>query len=216
MNEPVSTMGKRPIRVVLIDDHELIRHGLRRAFEDDPRISVVGEADTVTAGLQLAEKAVPDVVILDVTIRGGAGLDIVRELRRQRADLGIVVLTTYAGDNQLFAALEAGASAFVAKDASLDEVVSATRHAAAAPAAFAAAMLADAMRRRLQRGPQLSVREHEVLRLLADGLSGSQIAQKLFISESTAKAHISRLYEKLGATNRAQALVAAMRGGLLE
>ena len=122
----------------------------------------------------------------------------------------------YAGDEQLFAALEAGASAFVAKDAPADEVVAAARHAARVAALLHRADLADAMMRRMTpAGPRLSAREAEVLGLLAEGLGVAAIARQLFISESTAKTHISKIYEKLGAANRAQALVAAMRLGLL-
>jgi DNA-binding NarL/FixJ family response regulator len=122
----------------------------------------------------------------------------------------------YAGDDQLFGALEAGASAFVPKDAPADEVVAAARHAAASPVAFSAADLANAMRRRMDPAtPAISPREREVLTLLADGLAVAQIAATLFISESTAKSHISKLYEKLGVANRAQALMTALRLGLI-
>jgi DNA-binding NarL/FixJ family response regulator len=133
-----------------------------------------------------------------------------------RSDLGLVVLTMYAGDDQLFAALEAGASAFVPKSASSDDVVAAARHAAASPASFAASDLAEAMRRRMHpEGPQFTRREREVLELLAEGLGVSSIARKLYISESTTKTHVSKLYDKLGAANRAQAIMAAVRAGLL-
>jgi DNA-binding NarL/FixJ family response regulator len=144
-------------------------------------------------------------------------LDVARMLREQNDDIGIVVLTMYAGDEQLFGALEAGASAFVAKDAPAEDVVSAARHAVVSPRSFSASDLADAMRRRLTpSGPQLSPREREVLQLLSDGLGVAAIARQLFISESTTKTHISKLYEKLGAANRAQALMAAMRLGLIK
>jgi DNA-binding NarL/FixJ family response regulator len=113
--------------------------------------------------------------------------------------------------------LEAGASAFVPKDAPAEDVVAAARHAAASPEAFSAADLANAMKRRLApSGPQISPREREVLGLLADGLAVAQIARRLYISESTAKTHISKLYEKLGAGNRAQAIMTAMRMGLIK
>jgi DNA-binding NarL/FixJ family response regulator len=122
----------------------------------------------------------------------------------------------YAEDEHLFAALEAGASAFVPKDVPADEVVAAARHAAASPRAFTASDLAGAMQRRLSpTGPQLSPREQEVLALLADGLGVAAIARTLHISESTAKTHVARLYEKLAATNRAQALMSALRLGLI-
>ena len=158
----------------------------------------------------------PDVVGTDVRLPDGTGLDLVRQVRSARPEAGIVVLTMYAGDEQLFDALEAGASAFVAKDAPSDDVVAAARHASVSPRSFAAANLADAMRRKMApAGPQLSPRESEVLHLLSDGLGVAAIARQLFVSESTAKTHISKIYEKLGAANRAQAIMNAIRAGLL-
>jgi DNA-binding NarL/FixJ family response regulator len=202
--------------VLLVDDHDLIRQGLRRAFERATDFTVVGEASTVAEALSAVEATHPDVVTMDVRLPDGSGIDAVRSLRAAHPQLGIVVLTMYAGDDHLLGALEAGASAFVAKDAPADDVVSAARHAAASPDAFSATDLADAMRRRLTpSAPPLSPREREVLALLADGLGVAQIAKTLFISESTAKTHISKLYDKLGAGNRAQALMTAMRRGLI-
>lgn len=203
-------------RVMLVDDHELIRQGLTRAFERQDDFTVVGQAGSVAEGLAVAEQASPDVVVTDVRLPDGTGLDVVRALRKQRPSIGIVVLTMYAGDEQLFAALEAGASAFVAKDAPAGEVVAAARHALVSPNSFTAADLGEAMRRRMQpSGPQLSPREHEVLSLLAEGLGISAIARNIYVSESTAKTHVSKIYEKLGAANRAQAIMVAVRAGLL-
>lgn len=205
-----------PHKVLLVDDHELIRQGLSRAFERQPDFSVVGEAGTVAEGLRLCHELSPHVVVSDVRLPDGTGLDLVRQVRTRDAQIGLVVLTMYAGDEQLFEALEAGASAFVAKDAPADDVVAAARHAIVSPRSFTAANLADAMRRRMTpTGPQLSPRENEVLRLLADGLGVAAIARKLFVSESTAKTHISKIYDKLGAANRAQAIMHAIRAGLL-
>jgi DNA-binding NarL/FixJ family response regulator len=201
---------------MLVDDHDLIRQGLRRAFERAGDFVVVAEASSVAEGLAAATASEPDVVLVDIRLPDGNGLDAVRKLRAAHPHLGIVVLTMYAGDEHLFGALEAGASAFVPKDAPADEVVAAARHAASSPDAFSAADLANAMKRRLApSGPAISPREREVLGLLADGLAVAQIARKLYISESTAKTHISKLYEKLGAGNRAQAIMAAMRMGLI-
>ncbi len=202
--------------VLLVDDHELIRHGLRRAFERDPGFEVVGEAGSVAEALAVIRAEQPEVVIMDVRLPDGNGLDTVKKLRAAGETMGIVILTMYAGDEQLFGALEAGASSFVNKDAPAEEVLAAARHAAASPQSFSAADLADAMRRKMApAGPQLSPREREVLKLLADGLAVSGIAKALFISESTTKTHISKLYEKLGAGNRATALMTAMRLGLI-
>jgi DNA-binding NarL/FixJ family response regulator len=202
--------------VLLVDDHELIRHGLRRAFERDPGFEVVGEAGSVAEALAVIRSEQPEVVIMDVRLPDGNGLDTVKKLRAAGETMGIVILTMYAGDEQLFGALEAGASSFVNKDAPAEEVLAAARHAATSPQSFSAADLADAMRRKMApAGPQLSPREREVLKLLADGLAVSGIAKALFISESTTKTHISKLYEKLGAGNRATALMTAMRLGLI-
>ena len=211
-------MDKREqvLSVLLVDDHELIRQGLARAFERTRDFTVAGEAGSVAAGVALAADLEPDVIVTDVRLPDGTGLDLVRRLRSDQPDVGIVVLTMYAGDEQLFGALEAGASAFVSKDSPSDDVVAAARHASVSPRSFAAAELADAMRRRLSpTGPQLSPRESEVLGLLADGLGVAAISRQLFVSESTAKTHISKIYEKLGAANRAQAISIAMRSGLL-
>ncbi len=202
--------------VLLIDDHDLIRQGLSRAFERSPDFNVVGQAGTLAEGERMVHGMAPEVVVIDVRLPDGSGLDATRRLRDRNADMGIVVLTMYAGDEQLFAALEAGASAFVPKDAPSEDVVAAARHAAVSPRSFTAADLADAMRRRMQpSGPQLSPREKEVLDLLAEGLGVSAIARRLFISESTAKTHISKIYDKLGAGNRAQAIMSAIRAGLI-
>ncbi len=206
-----------PVSVLLVDDHELIRQGLGRAFDRSEDFEVVGEAGSVAEAIRLATELKPGVVIMDVRLPDGNGLDATKKIREMLPETGIVVLTMYAGDDQLFGALESGASAFVPKNAPADDVVAAARHAASSPTAFSAADLANAMRRRLTpSGPQLSPREKEVLQLLADGLAVAQIARKLYISESTAKTHISKLYEKLGAGNRAQALMTAMRLGLVK
>src|SRR4028119_1414311 len=183
--------------VLLIDDHEIIRQGLRRAFERQDDFQVVGEAGTLAQGEQLVAQHKPRVVVLDVRLPDGAGFDLVRKMRQHVAQLGIVVLTMYAGDEQLFAALDAGASAFVAKDAPSDDVVAAARHAAVSPRSFTAPDLSEAMQRRLRpSGPQLSPREREVLDLLSQGLGVAAIARKLYISESTAKTHISKIYDQ--------------------
>ena len=206
-----------PTRVLLVDDHELIRQGLRRAFERTEDFEVVGEADSIAGAQELLATHHPDVVIFDVRLPDGSGIEATMRARKAHPDLGIVVLTMYAGDEQLFGALDAGASAFVPKDAPSDDVVAAARHAARSPRSFSAPDLAEAMKRRMSpSGPQLSPREKEVLDLLADGLGVAQISRRLFISESTTKTHISKLYEKLGAGNRAQAIMAALRLGLIK
>ena len=203
-------------RVVLVDDHELIRQGLRRAFERAPDFDVVAEGGSVAAALALVEEHNPEVLVIDVRLPDGSGIDAVKVLRKSHKDLGIVVVTMYREDDVLFTALDAGASAFVPKDRPADDVLAAARHAASSPHSFTANDLAGALRRRsTDVRPQLSQREGQVLQLLADGLSVPSIAKQLFIGESTAKTHISKVYEKLGANNRAQALMTALKHGLI-
>ncbi len=205
------------ITVLLVDDHDLIRQGLRRAFEREDDFTVVGDAGTLAEAYRLVEEHSPDVVVLDVRLPDGDGMTAARRMRDAHPSLGIVMLTMYGGDAPLFASLEAGASAFLNKDAPASEVVMSARHAAATPTTFASTDLADAMRRKLSpSGPNLTDRERTVLNLLAQGLSISALAGQLYLSESTVKTHISKLYEKLGASNRAQALMEAVRLRLLE
>jgi DNA-binding NarL/FixJ family response regulator len=201
--------------VLLVDDHELIRQGLRRNFERDPGFEVVGEAGSGAEAERLVEELNPDVVIMDVRLPDASGLDVAKVLRAKNASLGIVVLTMYAGDEQVLGALESGASAFIPKSAPAQEVLAAARHAAVAPGTFSAADLAGVLKRAASQPVQLTPREREVLSLLAEGLPVAAIAKQLYISQSTTKSHIARLYEKLEAGNRAHAMVNAMRLGLL-
>lgn len=202
--------------VLLVDDHDLIRDGLAGVFALEPSMQVVGAAKTVAEALALDEKHSPDVIITDLQLQDGTGLDIVRAVRGRRPHTGLVVLTMHSGDDQIFAAMEAGASAFVGKDAPSIEVVKAARHAALFPQSFICAGLVDAVVRRTStESTRLTAREHEVLVLLAEGLSAAEIGGRLHLSESTVKSHLAHIYQKLGATNRAQALVTAMRIGLL-
>jgi len=201
--------------VVLIDDHELIRQGLRRHFERDGSFAVVGEAGSGSEGEALVRQLQPDVAIVDLGLPDKHGLEVTRALRAEHPSLGIVILTMYAGDEQVMGALEAGASAFIPKSAPANEVIAAAKHAAAAPRTFSAADLAGVMRRASEQKVLLTPRERDVLLLLAEGHAVAAIAKRLYISPSTTKSHIARLYEKLEAGNRAQAMVNAMRLGLL-
>lgn len=213
---PVPGQDRR-LRVLLVDDHQLIREGLRRAFDRAGDLEVVGEADSVASAIENLTALQPDILVTDVRLPDGDGITLTASARSANPRLGIVVLTMYAGDDKVLAALEAGASGFVGKDAPVEEVIAAARHAAATPSAFTARDLAGVMRRKATApvGPQLSPREREVLGLLVDGLAIAQIARRLYISESTAKTHVSKIYEKLGAGNRAQAVMAAVRLGLV-
>ncbi|WP_101524125.1 response regulator transcription factor [Nocardioides houyundeii] len=216
MNHTETELPTGPTTVLLVDDHELIRHGLATAFSLDPGTTVLAQAGSVGEAMRAFSETRPQVVVTDLQLPDGTGLDIVRAVRKAAPHTGLVVLTMHSGDEQIFAAMEAGASAFVGKDAPSTEVVKAAKHAAISPRTFLCAGLSAAMIRRMSgETSRLSDREQEVLVLLADGLGAGQIAGKLYMSESTAKSHIARIYQKLGATNRAQALVTAMRSGLL-
>jgi DNA-binding NarL/FixJ family response regulator len=204
--------------VMLVDDHALIRDGLRRAFDRVDDLDVVGEASSVAQALRLFATLHPDVVVIDVGLPDGNGHDLVKELRTQRDDVGLVVLTFNPGDEQLFKSLDAGASGFVTKAAPAEDVVAAARHAAASPQSFTAADLASAIKRKNARppGPQLSGRELEVLTLLVDGLTISAISKRLYISDSTTKTHVAKIYSKLEVSNRAQAVRKAINLKLVE
>jgi two-component system nitrate/nitrite response regulator NarL len=225
------------IAVVVIDGHTLTRYGLIRLVSADAEITIVGECGLASEASALVASTRPNVVVLDVALPDADGLQLARELRDRHPELGIVVLTSQAEDDVLFRALETGVSAFVGKTAPNTEVLGAIRHAAVAAASFTATGLGRAVARRGQvaggqfvsgqvgRGQSvggiavtavaLSPREHEVLSLLVAGHSVPAIAGTMFVSLSTAKTYVSRLYDKLGATNRASAIMTALRLGLI-
>jgi DNA-binding NarL/FixJ family response regulator len=210
------TTDTAPLRVLIVDDHELVREGLVGAFAREEGTEVLGSVGTVTEAMTSYTEDRPDVIVTDLQLQDGTGLDIIRQVRQHDEKVGLVVVTMHSGDDQIFAAMEAGASAFVGKDAPSSEVVRAARHAAVSPRSFLCTGLAGAMMRRMSaESTRLSTREHDVLLLLADGANAAAIGQQLYMSESTVKSHIARIYQKLGAQNRAQALVTAMRIGLL-
>ncbi|MGI8718832.1 MAG: response regulator [Lapillicoccus sp.] len=207
---------RSPIRVLLVDDHALVRQGISSLRGDDGSIVVAGEAWSLAGGLALAASVAADVLVVDVSLGDGSGLDLVREMRRGRPAMGIVVLTMHDDDDTLLEALDAGASALVLKSGTADEVVSTVRRAAVAPDAFTAVGLAGALRRRSSAStPTLTVRELEVLQRLAAGDSVTQAARQLYMSESTVKTHIGKIYDKLGVHNRASAVMSAIRLGLV-
>lgn len=202
--------------IMLVDDHELIRSGLRHALEARGEFKVVAEAGSVQEGKSRGGAARPAGAVIDVRLPDGTGFDLAKDLRAQFPEIGIVILTMYAGDDALFAALDAGANAFVDKGAPAQDVVDALQRAIGSPSSFAADGLGAALRRRDQdTGPTLTPREQQVLELLGDGFGVSQIARRLHIGESTTKTHIAKIYNKLGVGNRAQAIMTAIRLGLL-
>ena len=205
------------LRVMLVDDHELVRQGINFLLTSDGSIDIVAEGSSLAEGMTLVRSTNVDVLVVDASLGDGSGLDLVRQTRAMRPRLGIVVLTMHDDDNTLLEALDAGASALVLKSGSADEVISAVKHAASAPESFTAAGLAGALRRQANPDhPRLTVRETEVLNRLAAGDSVAAVAKQLYMSESTVKTHIAKLYDKLGANNRASAVMAAIRSGLIK
>ncbi len=210
------------ISVVLVDDHAVVRQAVAGMLDSQPDITVVGQAGSLAEGHALFGRllATPPpgrvVAVVDVTMPDGSGLSLVRSARERSKEIGLVVLTMLNDDSSLLEALDAGASALVRKSAPADQVISAVRRAAELPLEFSASGLAEAMRRQHD-APQTSLtsRESEVLRLLVEGASVAQVGKQLFMSPSTVKTHIGKIYDKLGAHNRASAVIAAVRLGLV-
>ena len=206
--------------VLLVDDHELIRQGLARAFERDDDMTVVGQAGNVAEGVSGLGRACSRTSSSPTSsCPTGTASTWCAPFARSSDTVGLVVLTMHAGDDQIFAAMEAGASAFVGKDSKADRrrQRGQARGRRAAHVPVRRAERSDDAPRHRPRHPRSSpAREEEVLALLADGLGTGEIAARLYLSESTAKTHITHIYQKLGAANRAQALVTAMRMGLLD
>ncbi len=210
------------LNVVLVDDHAVVREGVAAMLGAQDDITVIGQAGSLAEGQSLMERLLAArssgrlVAVIDVTMPDGSGLALVRSSRERSKDVGLVVLTMVNDDSTLLEALDAGASALVRKSAPSEQVISAVRRAAEMPLEFSASGLAEAMRRRSE-SPTLTLttRETEVLKLLVEGASVAQVGRALFMSPSTVKTHIGKIYEKLGAHNRASAVIAAVRLGLV-
>lgn len=202
--------------VVLVDDHPLVREAVAAMIAAEDGLDVVAEAGSIWEARGLLDP-VPDAAVIDVSLPDGSGLDLVRELRGRSQSIGLVVLTMHDDDDTILAALDAGASGLVHKSAPSEQIADAVRRAVAAPLNFNADGLGRALRASRSRpaAPVLTPREGEVLQLLADGLSVGVIARRLYLSESTVKTHITKIYDKLGARNRASAVMAAIKEGLV-
>lgn len=206
------------IRLLIVDAHPLVRWALTHIADATPDLKTIGEAESASAALSLVYGLSPDVVTIDCSLPDGHGWELADELREKYPSLGIVILTTSSSDDMLFRALHSGASAYVSKEAPVQEVIAAVRHAAVAARSFSASGLAQALRRRKDASERLmlSPRESQVLELLRAGRSVPEVAATIYVSLSTAKTYVARLYEKLGANNRAQALMTAVEMGLFD
>ncbi|NIK59100.1 response regulator transcription factor [Kribbella shirazensis] len=213
------------IRVVVADGHTLTRFGLLELVSGQADMVVVRETGLAAELVAAVAELHADVVVLDTALPDADGMSIARVLRDRHPELGIVLLTSDGADDVLFRALESGLSAFVPKVAPAADVLVAIRHAAVAAGSFIASGLGPAVARRQARlgahdaataaDAPLSPREAAVLELLGRGMSVVAIAAALYVSPSTAKTYVSRVYEKLGAANRTQALMVGLRRGLI-
>ena len=211
--------AKQPLRVAIADDHRLMLAGIRRALERSPDIQVVGEASNGEEVLELVERANPDVVMLDVRMPRRDGLSTLTELRRQHPDLVVIMLSASEDAAHIEDALQRGASGYVFKSinpldlpSTIRQVIEGSVHhprargtGGAAPAAATPAQ-----------GTGLSDRELDILRLVAEGLSNTDIASRLFVTGQTVKFHLSNIYRKLGVANRTEATRFAYRNGLVD
>jgi len=205
------------IRVLLVDDEELVRSGLRLILSTEPDLDVVAEAADGEQALALAERHQPDVVMLDIRMPGLDGIEVARRLAASGSPARVVVLTTFDNDEYVYGALRAGASGFLLKDAPATQLVAAIRAAAAGDAVLAPSVtrrVVDELGRRqapvaIQRLDVLTDRERDVLTLMAEGCSNAEIGDRLFITEGTVKTHVARILVKLGVRDRLQAVVLA-------
>ncbi|MFI6489746.1 response regulator [Streptomyces sp. NPDC050564] len=207
-----------PISLLIVDDHPVVRDGLRGMFESAPGFAVLGEATNGVEAVSLAVTLDPAVVLMDLRMPGGNGVEAIAELTGRGARAKILVLTTYDTDSDTLPAIEAGATGYLLKDAPRDELFTAVRAAAEGRTVLSPAVasrLVSAVRAPTTPSGALSAREREVLALVAKGTSNREIARVLFISEATVKTHLTHLYAKLGVNDRAAAVAVAYDRGIL-
>ena len=205
------------MRVFLLDDHEVVRRGLRELLEADDGLEVVGEAGTAQEAIARIPPTRPDVAVLDVRLPDGDGIEVCREVRSSHPDIQCLILTSFTDDQALLQAILAGASGYVAKQLKGDDIVDAIRRIAGGQSLLDPAVTARA-RERLRAEPhqdervaRLSAQERTILELIADGLTNRQIATELNLAEKTVKNYVSNLLSKMGMERRTQAAVYAAR-----
>ncbi|MFI6349956.1 response regulator [Streptomyces sp. NPDC050560] len=212
---PASTLT-----LLIVDDHPVVRNGLRGMFEAEGGFAVLGEAASGAEAVELTARLDPDVVLMDLRMPGGSGVEAIAELVRRGARAKVLVLTTYDTDSDTLPAIEAGATGYLLKDAPGHELFTAVRAAAEgrtvlSPAVASRLVTAVRAPAAAPGGEPLSAREREVLALVAKGTSNREIARGLFISEATVKTHLTHLYAKLGVGDRAAAVAVAYDRGIL-
>ena len=211
------------IRLMLVDDHKMLREGLRRSLEEEG-FSVVGEASDGVEAVHLAASMRPDVILMDVSMPDMGGVEATRRIVQADAEQRVVMLTMHADKDIIDSAIKAGAVGYLTKDCSIDEVCDAVRMAANGETALspqlAATMLSEVRRidshQAREEDRLVTKREEEVLQLIADGCSTPEVAAKLYISQKTVKNHLASIYEKLNARDRTQAVLLAVRMGIVK
>ncbi|WP_304608279.1 response regulator transcription factor [Iamia sp. SCSIO 61187] len=205
------------IRIFLLDDHEVVRRGVRELLESEDDLEVVGEAGTAAEALARIPPTNPDVAVLDVRLPDGSGVEVCREVRSARPDLACLMLTSFSDDEALFESILAGAAGYVLKEVRGGELISSIRRIAAGETLLDPAITTRVLER-LRRGPEederlagLTDQERRILALLADGLTNRQIAEQMILAEKTVKNYVSNLLAKLGMSRRTEAAVYAAR-----
>jgi len=205
-----------PIRVLIVDDHPVVRDGLRGIFTGDPDFEVVGEAGDGAEALARVGRQGADVVLMDLRMPRMGGVDAIRALRESAPAVRVLVLTTFDTDSDVLPAIEAGATGYLLKDAPAEELIRAVRAAYRGESVLSPAVAGRLMGRvREPTRDVLSNREHQVLKLVADGATNREAAAKLFISQASIKTHLLHIYGKLGVRDRAAAVSEAYKRGLL-
>ena len=204
------------IRLILVDDHPVVRHGIRGMLEAEPDLTVVGEASSGPEGVALAAELRPDIVLMDLRMPGGDGVEATARIVATVPGARVIVLTTYESDRDILHAIEAGAGGYLLKDASPAELAEGVRAAARGETVLAPSVASTLVRQvRSPAPPTLSAREAEVLRLVARGLTNADIGRELYIAEATVKTHLLRAFAKLDVADRTAAVTRAMSHGLL-
>lgn len=202
-------------RVLIVDDHPIVRSGLRALLEGQPGVDVVGEAGDGRSAVALARRLAPDVVLCDLRLGDGIdGVGVAKDLCGATGP-AVVILTTYDHDTDIMRAVEAGAAGYLLKDAAPEEILRAVERAAAGETVLSAAQTQRVVATMRAAPRTLSERETEVLHLLAAGLSNAEIARRLFVSQATVKTHLGHIYDKLAASNRTAAVATARARGLV-
>ena len=208
-------MSGRLIRVLVADDHPIVRSGIVALLQTAQDVEVVGEASTGLEAVDLALALAPDLVLMDLRMPGIDGDEATARILAAKPEIRVVILTTYESDDSILTAIEAGASGYLLKAAPQDEILAGVRSVARGEVALAPSIAALLVQRLKTPAPTLSPRETEVLRLVAAGQSNPSIAASLFLSEATVKTHLIHVFEKLGVSDRTRAVTRAMELGLL-